>query len=261
MSISVTSSLASSIPFDIYPPQPLLEEDNSSLVILILQGVEIDKLEYAAIATELSKHQFWVIVPNCFLVGRDYICPDNSSAAKVLAAVKSSSSHLLDRTLQRGVVLLGHSAGGIAAFGALGANSPELSSKLIAIVNYGSSAPLNISTIAPLPPILMLSGQKDSVVPSELSRSAFQRLQAPAKTSIELTDFNHYSINNSQQPNGAPTEENRTDISNQDSVKSIAYLLSTFVQSVQSQQENWLSQLDSDIISAIGYTESSYLAE
>ncbi len=259
MSISVTSSLKSPIPLDIYPPQPLLEEDDSSLVVLILQGVEIDKSDYANIATELSKHQFWVIVPNCFPVGRYYLCPENNSAGKVLAALKSSSSQLLDKALQRGVILLGHSAGGIAAFGALGANSPELSSKLIAIVTYGSIAPLNISNVVPLPPILMLSGDKDSVVPSGLSRSAFQRLAAPAKTSIELTGFNHYSINNSQQLSGAPEEENTAEFSNQDSVRSIAYLLRSFVQNVQSQQENWLSYLNSDIISAIGHTESSYL--
>jgi dienelactone hydrolase len=257
MSISVTSSLASPIPLDIYPPQPLLEDDNSSLVVLILQGVEIDKSEYAAIATELSNHQFWVIVPNCFPVGKDYLCPENGSAAKAIAALKPSMSHSLDNALQRGVVLLGHSVGGIAAFGTLDANSSELSSKLIAIVTYGSSAPQNKNIIDPLPPILMLSGQKDSVVPSKFSRSAFQRISAPAKTLIELTGLNHYSINDFSQPSGAPEEENTADISNQDSVRSIAYLSISFVQSVQTQQENWLSCLDSEIVSAIGYTESS----
>jgi len=103
----------------------------------------------------------------------------------------------------------------------------------------------------------MLSGAKDSVVPQELSRSAFQRIPAPAKTFIELTGFNHYSINDSQQPSGAPPEENKADFSNQDSVRSIACILKSFVQNVKSQQENWLSYLDSDIVSAIGYTESS----
>ena len=200
--------------FDIYPPQPLLENDDSSLVILILQGVEIDKLEYAAIATELTKHQFWVMVPNCFPVGRDYLCPDNSSAANAIAELKPSSSQSLNNALQRGVVLLGHSAGGMAAFGTLDANSPELSCKLIAIVTYGSNAPSNISTIAPLPPILMLSGEKDSVVPPQLSRTGFQRIPAPAKTFVELTGFNHYSINDSQQPDEAPPEENTADFSN-----------------------------------------------
>jgi hypothetical protein len=257
MSISATSNLPSPIPFDIYPPQPLLEEDDSSLVVLILQGVEIDKLEYAAIATELSNHQFWAIVPNCSPVGRDYLCPDNCSAAKAIATLKLSSSQSLDKAIQRGVILLGHSAGGIAAFGALGTDSPELSSKLIAIVIYGSNAPLNISNIVPLPPILMLSGDKDSVVPLELARSTFQRLPAPAKTFIELTGYNHYSINDSQQPSGAPEEEKAADISNQDSVRSIAYLLKSFVQNVESKQKNWLSSLDRDIVSAIGYTESS----
>jgi hypothetical protein len=53
MSVSVTSSLGSAISLDIYPPQLLLEEDDSSLVILILQGVEIDKSEYSAIAIDM----------------------------------------------------------------------------------------------------------------------------------------------------------------------------------------------------------------
>lgn len=243
--------------FDIYPPQPLLEDDDSSLVILVLQGVEIDKLEYAAIATELTKHQFWVIVPNCFPAGRDYLCPDNSSVAKVITTLKPSSSPSLNNALHRGVILLGHSAGGMAAFGTVGANYPEILSKLMAIVTYGSNAPLNTGAIAPLPPILMLSGEKDSVVPQELSRTAFQRIPASAKTLIELTGLNHYSINDSQQPSGAPEEENAADISNQDSVRSIAFLLRSFVQSVKSQQENWLSAIDRDIVSAIGYTEST----
>lgn len=257
MSVSVTSSLGASIPLDIYPPQPLFEEDDSSSVILILQGVEIDKSEYAAIATELTRHQFWVIVPNCYPVGRDYLCPEESSATKAIASLQSSSSQALKNALQRRVILLGHSAGGIAAFGALATDSPQLLTELMAIVVYGSSALSNTSYISLLPPILMLSGNKDSVVPQELSRSAFQRIPASAKTFIELTGLNHYSINDSEQPIGAPPEDNKADFSNQESVRSIAYLLKSFVQNVKSQQENWLSYLDSDIVSAIGYTESS----
>jgi dienelactone hydrolase len=256
--MSISSSLESSIPLDIYPPQPLFEEDDSSSVILILQGVEIDKSEYAAIATELTRHQFWVIVPNCYPVRRDYLCPENSSAEKVMAALQSSSSQLLKNALQRGVILLGHSAGGIAAFGALATDSLQLLTELMAIVTYGSGAPSNSSMISLLPPILMLSGAKDSVVPQQLSRSVFQRIPASAKTFIELTGFNHYSINDSEQPIGSPPEEKKADFSNQESVRSIAYLLKSFVQNVKSQQENWLSYLDSDIVSAIGYTESSW---
>jgi dienelactone hydrolase len=258
MSVSIISSLGSSIPLDIYYPQPLFEADDSSLVILVLQGIEIDKSEYAAIATELSRHQFWVIVPNCYPVGRDYLCPENISAAKVIAALQSSKSHPLYNALHRGVVLLGHSAGGMAAFGTLDVNSSELSSRLKAIVTYGSNALSKTSLVSSLPPILMLSGEKDSVVPQELSRSAFQRMPALAKTFIELTGLNHYSINDSQQPIGAPSEENRADLSNQNSVRFIAHLLKSFVQNAKSQQENWLSCLDNDIVSVIKYTESHW---
>ncbi|NJL68177.1 MAG: hypothetical protein HC849_10130 [Oscillatoriales cyanobacterium RU_3_3] len=255
---SVTSSFGSAMPLDIYPPQPLCEEDDFSSVILILQGVEIDKSEYAAIATEFNQHQFWVIIPNCYPAGRDYLCPENCSAEKAIAALKSASSGPLDRALQRGVILLGHSAGGMAAFGALAVNSPELFTKLRAIVTYGSGAPSNTSYISPLPPILMLSGQKDSVVPQQLSRSAFQRIPTSAKTFIELNGLNHYSINESQQPIGSPTEENQADFSNRDSVSSIARILKSFVQNVKFPQENWLNSLDEDIVRAIAYSESSW---
>lgn len=71
----------------------------------------------------------------------------------------------------------------------------------------------------------MLFRKKDSVVPPELSRSAFQRIPASAKTLIELASLNHYSINDSQQPSGAPEEENTADLSIQDSVRFIACLL------------------------------------
>ena len=59
-----------------------------------------------------------------------------------------------------------------------------------------------------------ISGEKDSVVPPQLSRTGFQRIPAPAKTFVELTGFNHYSINDSQQPDEAPPEENTADFSN-----------------------------------------------
>jgi len=95
----------------------------------------------------------------------------------------------------------------------------------MAVVTYGSSASSNISKLDPLPPILMLSRKKDSVVPPELSRSAFQRIPASAKTLIELASLNQYSINDSQQPSGAQEEENTADFSIQDSVRFIACLL------------------------------------
>lgn len=243
---------------DIYPPQSLLEAGDSSLVVLILQGIEIDKSEYAALATELSRHRFWVIVPNCYPAGRDYLCPENSSAGKVMAELQSSTSPALKDALERGVILLGHSAGGMAAFGALEVNSPKGLNPIRAIVGYGSNAPFNAHLISPLPPVLMLSGEKDSVVSKELSKSAFQRTPASPKTFLELAGFNHYSINDSPQPIEAPTEKNRADLSNQSSVKFIAYLLKSFTQAVHSQEENWLNNLNNDAICLIKDSESDW---
>ncbi|MGD1804167.1 hypothetical protein ACP6PL_01825 [Dapis sp. BLCC M126] len=243
-----------SLKLDIYPPI-LNEEDESSGVILVLQGLEIDKSKYVAIASELSQDKFWVIVPNCFPAGRNYLCPDESSVAKVLSSLDFSKFQALEKALQRGVVLLGHSAGGIAAFRSNEANSSELPYKLIAIVTYGSNAPSNNKITSPLPPLLMLSGEKDSVITSEISRTAFERISASTKTFIELAGLNHYSINDSPQPIGPPTEDNIADFSNQDSVRLISSVVSSFVRSVQAQQENWLSCLDQDIVEAIVYSE------
>lgn len=241
MSVPPTSKLTFSIPLDLYPPEPLLEEDESSLVVLILQGVEIDKSEYSAIAKELNRHQFWVIVPNCYPLGKDYICPEKNSAKQVITALHSSASQLLYQALQRGVILLGHSAGGMAALSALNDNFSELFSPLVAIATYGSSAPFNINPTNSLPPVLMLSGQQDSIVSLDTSRTAFQRIPT-AKTFVELTGLNHYSINNTPQPIGAPLEENKADLSNRDSVHFIACVLTSFVQKVKSQNENWFGK-------------------
>lgn len=237
MFVPPTSKLTSSIPLDIYPPEPLLKEDDSSLVVLILQGIEIDKSEYSAIAKELTRHQFWVIVPNCYPLGRDYLCPENHSAKQVINALQSFPSQPFYQALQRGVILLGHSAGGIAALSSLNDHLSDLFSPLVAIATYGSNVPFNISPTSSLPPVLMLSGEKDSVVSPDISRTAFQRIPT-AKTFIELTGLNHYSINNNPQPIGAPLEENKADLSNQDSVHFIASLLTSFVQKVKSQDEN-----------------------
>jgi alpha-beta hydrolase superfamily lysophospholipase len=232
MSELVTSHLASSIALDLYSPHPLLTDDNSSLVILILQGVEIDKAEYAAFASELSQHQFWVIVPNCFPKGRDYLCPEESSVAQIFSSLKTSSDQSLGEALQRGVILLGHSAGGMAAFGTLGANSPEIAYPLVALITYGSNAPPKSRIIKPLPPLLMLSGEQDATVPSAISRAAFEKISAPIKKFIELPGLNHYSINDSSQPQGSPQELGQADCSNQDSIKLIASTLTSFIHTV-----------------------------
>ncbi|MGD1702949.1 alpha/beta hydrolase [Dapis sp. BLCC M229] len=239
---------------DIYPPI-LHEDDKSSGVVLVLQGFDVDKSEYAAIASELSQNKFWVIVPNCFPARRNYLCPEDSSAAKVLSSLELSRFQDLEKALQTGVVLLGHSAGGLAAFGSNDANSSELPYKLIAIVTYGSNAPFNTKITSPLPPVLMLSGEKDSVITSEISRTAFQRISASTKTFIEFAGLNHYSINDNPQPSGPPIEVNIADFSNQDSVKLISSVVSSFVRAVEAQQENWLSSLDRDIVEAIVYSE------
>ncbi len=239
---------------EIYPP--ILNEDDESFgVILVLQGFDVDNSEYAAIASELSQDKFWVIVPNCFPAGRNYLCPDESSVAKVLSSLDFSKFQALEKALQRGVVLLGHSAGGIAAFGSNNANSSELPYKLIAIVTYGSNAPSNNKITSPLPPLLMLSGEKDSVITSEISRTAFQRISASTKTFIELAGFNHYSITDSPQPSGPAIEVNIAELSNQDSVKLISCIVSSFLRAVEAQQENWLSCLDQNIVEAIVYSE------
>lgn len=259
MSIYPTSKSRFSIPLDIYPPEPLLAEDDSSLVVIILQGVGIDKSEYAAIAKKLSYHQLWVVVPNCYPEGRDYICPENNSTHQVITALESEASQPLYQALQRGVILLGHSAGGMAALGGLNEMS-HLLDRLVAIATYGSNAPFNISATRSLPPVLMLSGEKDSIVPSDISRTAFYRIPM-VKTFIELKGLNHYSINNSLQPIDAPPEENQADFPHSDSIHFITCFLTSFVQAVKSQDQNWLSALERDVVRAINYQESIWTVD
>ncbi|MGL5032228.1 MAG: alpha/beta hydrolase [Microcystaceae cyanobacterium] len=256
MLIPKSSKLPPSLSLDIYPPQPTYEEDQNSLVIIIFQGVEIDKAEYSTLATELSKYQFWVIVPNCFPVGRDYLCPENDSLLKVISTLKNSDSKPLNQALERGIILFGHSAGGMAAFGTL--ENHQLTA-LKAIATYGSNAPLLTKMLTSLPPVLMLSGEKDAVVSPNVSRLAFKKLPA-TKTFIELMSLNHYSINNSTQPIAAPLEQELAGITNQAAIKLIVTLLQAFAQTLQSPQKDWLNHLDDDIVQLIRSSETKAIA-
>lgn len=198
--MSATSGFASSLALDIYPPRPPLETAGPPLAVLLLQGIGIDKAEYAKIATELSRQHLWVVVPNCVPARRDYVCLEGSSVAGALASPETARFGDLVEALRSGLVLFGHSAGGIAAFEALRAGSPKLPTKPVAIATYGSNAPFEPGVDPPLPPVLMLSGQNDAVVPPEITRSAFRKLLSSSKTLVELAGLNHYSINGPRSP-------------------------------------------------------------
>lgn len=240
-----TSGFASSLALDIYPPRPSPETAGPPLAVLLLQGVGIDKAEYAGIAAELSRHRLWVVVPNCIPAGRDYVCPEGSSVAGALASPETARSGDLVEALRSGLVLFGHSAGGIAAFEALRARSPKLPTKPVAIATYGSNAPFDPDVDPPLPPVLMLSGQKDAVVPPEVTRSAFRKLPSSSKTFVELAGLNHYSINDSEQPAGAPRERNGADLPNAVAIRFVARAIRSFLASIGS-GEDWIKRLDDD---------------
>jgi dienelactone hydrolase len=214
---------------DLYPPEPESEESSESWPIILLQGVEIDKSDYSMLARELCARGRWVVVPNCIPLGRDYLCPNAESVSRVFDDLLGPGEASLQEAMRRGLVLVGHSAGGMAALDMAAAAPLDSGLQVRAVVTYGSNAPMTYESGRSLAPCLILAGNRDSVVTPEISLAAYRRLPASRKIFVELPGFNHYAITNSAAPRHAPTESAAAALSNEASVRVIGELTDSFV--------------------------------
>lgn len=175
--------------------------DWNGMTILVLQGVQVDKKEYQSLAHQLTKKGFKVIVPNFFRPTSNYLCPDYDSVANFLAFQEKLTSGFLE-SLEEGLILLSHSAGGVAAFQSLNITSPTLKIFPSAIITYGSSVPRLFELQCKLPPVLMISGVQDNVINTNFTKWGFNTLPKIHNNNyfLLLSDFDHYSITNSGTP-------------------------------------------------------------
>lgn len=222
--------------------------------ILVLQGVEVDQTEYSTLANNLASAGFSVIVPNFVARSGDYVCPDNSSVARFLA---SQQSQKVQELLTGGLVLLGHSAGGYAAFGALMTESPGLAQWPTAIVTYGATAPFFDALQQELPPTLMIAGLADTIVPVQTTREGFDDLPSSRKTLISLSRFHHYSITDSGAPQYAPEEESQKVPYGHTAIAILTQIICPFILHALENKAGWTEELPAAIALEIDSIESA----
>src|SRR5262249_2809094 len=92
-----------------------------------------------------------------------------------------------------GVLLVGHSAGGMAAFDSVG-EWPGATGGLRGIAVYGSNAPRSVTTNPNGPPVMLMCGREDSFVTVEIARRAFHGISWRPKALIEMPELDHFAI-------------------------------------------------------------------
>lgn len=216
------------IPTDTYYPKNINTLNNSDcLTILILQGVEVDKSEYQSLASQLTDLGLKVIVPNFFKPG-GYLCPDFNSVANFLEYQETLTPGFQESLKDR-FVLLGHSAGGIAAFQALLKDSPPLKVNPFAMITYGSNVPKLIELQKNLPPTLIISGTEDSLITPEIAKLGFQNLSGDKNTFLQLSNFDHFSITNSGVPQGYNKANIKLSLCGREATKILAEIINEFI--------------------------------
>lgn len=154
---------------DLYPPTLRLPVESTPWVAVVFQGVDIDESEYALLANHLVSAGLWVAIPNCIPPGRDYLCPDAEAVVRVHSYLLASDVSGLRGAVGQGLLLLGHSAGGMAALEAAAMVSSDLMRDLRGVVTYGANAPFKFAPGAQMPLCLIIAGSQDGIVPADLS--------------------------------------------------------------------------------------------
>lgn len=237
------------IPTDIYNPDNFDILDNwQGITILILQGVEVDKKEYQYLASELTKKGFRVIVPNFYKPG-NYFCPDFDSVANFLEFQETLTPGFQE-SLQNRFVLLGHSAGGIAAVKTFDTHSPPLKIQPLAVINYASYALKIEEKQRELPPILVISGFEDTLITPNMAKLGFENLSGQNKTLIQLANFDHFSITNTGTLKEDGNKNVKPSIYGLEAAQILTQIINEFILGCLNNSP-WQANLDLDVIQEI----------
>lgn len=161
--------------------------------VLILQGADVDKSRYSRLASGLRACGHRVVVPNCVPPGRDYLCPDETAVRRALASLADASPECLAAFTAEGALLVGHSAGGIAALESV-ADWRRAGFALRGVALYGSNVPRSVAASRVGPPVMMMCGTDDSVVTPDVARRAFHAVGWSPKALLEMPAMDHFAI-------------------------------------------------------------------
>lgn len=213
-------------PADVYYPDPedLLTGDYDFPVAVFLQGLNVDKQNYARYARIVASYGFVVVVPNRPLqVGRTTVLMPaveelDDVAAQMGIENDDPESPLLGAVDAAHVVVLGHSAGGAEGLGlcvrACRWNEGRPYSLLAGAFyaagwRFASADGPNLPRVIADPctvPTLMLQGTQDGVHRPVQAVDVYRRLETLPKSLVLLQGANHYGIANENNPPGAPPD-------------------------------------------------------
>jgi hypothetical protein len=176
---------------DLYPPDP--DARRVFPPARILQGADIDKSSSSHLAAALRAAGHWVVVPSCVPPGRDYICPDETAVRRALESCCCVAPDCAGALASEGVLLVGHPAGGVAAFDSI-PDWPRSSFGRRGIAVYGSNAPRSVTESPVGPPVMMMCGTDDSIVTPPVARRAFQSISWRPKAFLEMSALDLFAI-------------------------------------------------------------------
>jgi len=237
-------------PADIY--YPVIRHPPSSPlklpIALLLQGLNVDKRYYSRYAQQVARYGFVVIVPNhhTTIRGREELFAQVGQVTEVLklaqALQKQPESPLAKLVDPERLVLLGHSHGGMMGLDAIrGAcdvpfcvGEYSLPEELKAAVFFGTALwedgeylKIDNSQI----PIALIAGDRDSLIQYSETRLTYKQIVHPPKAFIVIQGVNHYGITDENNPSGSPLELNNPEVSQEDSITTIARWSGLFLRS------------------------------
>lgn len=226
---------------DVYPPAPGGPGDLP--LVVILQGASIDKSSYSRFAAAVQSVGYGVVVPNCIPPGRDYICPDETAAYRALASLERVDPRCARMAAASGVLLVGHSAGGRAAFDSVD-EWPGSIGRLKGIAVYGSNAPRTAIARPNGPPVMMICGVKDAIVTPDIARRAFNTIAWRPKALVEVPALDHFAIVDSHVDDAVRTRRHaRPVVREADRIGLLARVVTAFFGSLTSGNADWSAEL------------------
>jgi dienelactone hydrolase len=207
---------ASGDPVDIYYPRRRGEVP----VVVLLQGANVDKAQYATYAREVARQGFVVLVPNHAQTGPGltglFVTEEVVTQAFAFAIAESQhgASPLFGKVDPTSLGLLGHSFGGVVGlFAIAGSCSPPFCTpnqytrpaalKAAAfwgtnLVQGGQLFPIDTSAAA----VALLQGEADGKAHPADTAATYPELATP-RAFITFEGANHYGITDDNNPAGA----------------------------------------------------------
>ncbi|MEV4415811.1 hypothetical protein [Catellatospora sp. NPDC049609] len=206
-------------------------------VVLLLQGANVDKSQYAGYARKVASYGFVVVVPNHYqlLFGQPGLYATGAQAGWTVTWAQAENaragSPLLGALDPGTLLLLGHSFGGAAGLGlTTGLCTPPFCAvptpappQLKAAAFYGTNntnpATGTTPPVANTVPVALIQAGADGIGSPANGYATYQALGSPPKLWVSLHGANHYGITDTQNPAGARPDLNPQTLSQSVSIE------------------------------------------